>query len=121
MNNKIPLHIYIYIYIYIFLTLSAGAVEYADCTSAEATCWPCVATCKALGQAPGGGAVIDPVTVVNVLQHTTLALTWSDRQSDRPDPINRLVMSSPSTYIFYRDPTFKSALTASSQTLSLTC
>ena len=37
--------------------------------------------------------------VVNVLQHTTLALTWSDGQSGRPEPINRLVMSSPICFI----------------------
>ena len=36
-----------------------------------------------------------------------------------PDPINRLVMSSPSTYIFYPDRTFKSAHAASSQSLSV--
>ena len=38
-----------------------------------------------------------------------------------PDPINRLVMSSPSTYIFYPDRTFKSAFAASSKPLSVRC
>ena len=41
-----------------------------------------MATRKALGRNPGGRAVIDPATVVNGLQHTTLALTWSDGRSD---------------------------------------
>ena len=59
--------------------------------------------------------------MVNGLQHTPLALTWSDGRSDMPGPFNRLNMSSPSTYMFYPDRTFKSALAASSQPLSLWC
>ena len=41
------------------------------------------------------------VTVVNGLQHTTLALTWSDVQSDRPNLISQLVWSCPSTYVYF--------------------
>ena len=58
--------------------------------------------------------------VVNDLQHTTLALTWSDGRSDRPDPISRLFMSSPSTYVLSQR-SFKSALGANSQPLSVSC
>ena len=66
MNTNIHIYIYIYIYthtqeLFVKITLSAGAVEYADCTSAEGylppnevTCWPWVATHKALGQNPSG-------------------------------------------------------------------
>ena len=43
--------------------------------------------------------------VVNDLQHTTLAFTCSGGRLDRPDPLNRLVMSSPSTNMFYFDRT----------------
>ena len=43
--------------------------------------------------------------MVNGLQHTNLALTWSDRQSDRPNPINWLVPTFPSSYIFAFFPT----------------
>ena len=57
---------------------------------------------------------------VNDLQHTTLALTWSDGWLDRLNLINQLVMSSPSTYMFYPNRTFKSALT-SYQPLSFRC
>ena len=53
--------------------------------------------------------------VVNDLQHITLALTQSNGKSDRPNPINRLVMSSLRIYMFYPDLTFKSALAASSR------
>ena len=75
---------------------------------------------KALGRIPGRWAVIDPVTEWSMTLNTSfwplLGLTggriWSD-------PINRLVMSSPSNYIFYPDRTFKSALAASSQPLSV--
>ena len=80
-----------------------------------------VATHKVLGQDPGGWAVIDPVTLVNGLQHTSLVLTWSDGQSDRPDPMNWQVMSSPSTYMFNPNCTFKSALAATSKPLSFKC
>ena len=79
---------------------------------------PWVVTRKALGLITGGWAVIDPPIG---LQHTTLALTWSDRRSDW------LVMSSPSTYIFYPDRTFccffysKTVPAASSQPLSVSC
>ena len=38
--------------------------------------------------------------VVNDLQNTTLLLTWFDRRLDWLDPINRPVISSPSTYMF---------------------
>ena len=74
----------------------------------EVTCWPWVATRKALGRLFSSHLSGD--RAVNGLQHTTLALTWSDSRSDRPDPMNRLVMSSPSTYMFYPDRTFKSTL-----------
>ena len=57
--------------------------------------------------------------VISDLQHATLVLTWSEERSDRPDPINQLVMLSPSTYMFYPDYTFKSALVANSQTYLL--
>ena len=50
--------------------------------SNEATCWPWVPICKVLGWDPGGLTVNDPATVVNGLQHTTLAFTWSEGQSD---------------------------------------
>ena len=39
--------------------------------------------------------------VVNDLQHTTLALTWSDRQLDRPNPINQLVLLCSSTHVYF--------------------
>ena len=55
--------------------------------------------------------------MINDLQHTTLALTWSDWRLDRLDPINRQVMSIPCTYV-YPDRTFKSALGSCSQRLS---
>ena len=84
-----------------------------------ATCCSWVATRKALRQDPGGFEVNE--RVVNGLQHITSALTWSDRRSDRPDPTNRMVMSSPNTNMFYPDCTFKSALAASSRPLSFRC
>ena len=59
--------------------------------------------------------------VVNGLQHTILALTLCDGRSNRPDPINRLVMLSPSTYMSYPACTFKSSLVANSQPLSVRC
>ena len=109
--------------------LSAGAVEYADCTSAEgypptneATCWPWVVTRKALGRIPGGWAVIDPATEWSMACNTPLwPLLGLTGGLIGPDPINRLVMSSPSIYIFYPDRTFKSALAASSQPFSVSC
>ena len=82
----------------LFPDLLAGAIEYADCNSNEATCWPWVAIHKALGRNPGGWAVIDLATEWSML-HATLALTWSDRRSDRLNLINRLVMSSPICFI----------------------
>ena len=39
--------------------------------------------------------------VVNDLQHTTLALTWSDGRSDRPDPINRLIPSCLIKHVYF--------------------
>ena len=33
------------------------------------------------------------------LQHSSWVFTWLDRQSQRPDPINQQVMSSPTNYI----------------------
>ena len=94
--------------IQIIFALFTGTVGYVDCTSAEGvkpptpvvTCWQWAATLKALGRDLGSWAVIDLVTVVNGLQHTTLGLTWSDRQSDRPEPINQLVLLCPSTCMF---------------------
>ena len=44
-----------------------------------------------------------------------VALMELDGRSDTRDPTNRLVVSSPSTYIFYPDPTFQSVLAAKSQ------
>ena len=41
------------------------------------------------------------MTVVNGLQQTTLAFTWSDGQSYRLNPINRLLPSCPGTYIIF--------------------
>ena len=41
------------------------------------------------------------------LQHSTLAFTGLDGQSDEPDPINRLVMSSPSSYMIVPTVFFK--------------
>ena len=61
-------------------TLSAGAVEYADCTSAEgyilstgAMCLPWVETHKTLGRNPGGWAVNDPATETH---HFDPYLVW---------------------------------------------
>ena len=73
---------------------------------------------KALGQNPSGWAVIDLVTEWSMICNTPFS---SDGKSDRPNPINRLVMSSPSTYMFYPNCTFKSALAASFQPLSFRC
>ena len=41
------------------------------------------------------------------LQHSTLALTGLDRHSERPNPTNWLLMSSPSTYIIVSNVLFK--------------
>ena len=38
----------------------------------EATCWPWVAICKALGRIPGGWAVLDPVTEWSMSCNTPL-------------------------------------------------
>ena len=70
---------------------------------------------KALGRIPGGWAVIDPMTVWSMACNTPLwPLLGLTGGRIGPDPINRLVMSSRSTYIFYPDHTFKSAPAASS-------
>ena len=53
-------------------------------------------THDAQGQDPGGWALFD--LAIN-LQHTTLVLTGLDGWLDRPDPINQLVVSSPSTNV----------------------
>ena len=42
--------------------VSAGAVEYADYTSNETTCWPWVATLNASERDPGGWGVRDTAT-----------------------------------------------------------
>ena len=77
---------------------------------------------KALGRIPGGWAVIDLVTEWSMACNTSLwPLLGLTVGRIGPDPINQLVMSSPSIYIFYPDRTFKSALAASSQPLSVSC
>ena len=48
-----------------------------------------MATCEALGRDPGGWVVIDLATEWSMTCNTILVLTWSDKQLDRPDPINR--------------------------------
>ena len=86
----------------------------------EAACWSWVATRKTLGRIPGGWAVIDPATEWSMACNTPLwPLLGLTGGRIGPDPINRLVMSSTSTYIFYPDRTLKSALVASSQPLSV--
>ena len=88
----------------------------------EATCWPWVATRQALGRIPDRWAVIDPAIEWSMTCNTPfwplLGLTGG---RIGPDSINRLVMSSPSIYVFYPDHTFKYALAASSQLLSVSC
>ena len=45
-------------------------------------------------------SVLDPSTdVVKWQQHSSLALTGLDEQSEKPDHINRLVLSNPSVYM----------------------
>ena len=62
------------------------------------------ATHDAWGQNPGSWAVLYLATEwSHDLQYTTLAPTGLDRWSDQPSPINQLVMSSLSTYIFSPD------------------
>ena len=91
-----------------------GTVEYANASLQrgkmspslnEATCWLWVVTHNAWGQDPGSWAFHDPAAK---------AVTWPPTfnfdpywQSERPDPINRLVMSSPSTYIIVQILFFK--------------
>ena len=65
----------------------------------EATCWPWVVTHKALGQIPGGWAVIDPVTEWSMACNTSLwPLLGLTGGRIRPDPINRLVPTCPSMW-----------------------
>ena len=63
-----------------------------------------VVTCNALGQDPGGQAVLDSATKwSNDLQHTTLTLTGLDEWSDRSDLIHEVVVSRPNIYMFSPD------------------
>ena len=60
-----------------------------------------MATRKALGQIPGGWAVIDPVTEWSMTCNTSLwPLLGLTGGRIRPDPINRLVPTCPSTLFF---------------------
>ena len=68
----------------------------------EATCWLWVATCKALGLNPGGWAVIDPATEWSMACNTSLwPLLGVMGGQIGPDPINRLVLTCPSTYVCF--------------------
>ena len=97
--------------------MSATAVEYADCTSAKSKTSP-----MRLPVDRGWQPVMLKYRILMVEQYlawqlsgqVTLTLTGLDEQSDRPDPINRSVGSSSSTYIFYPDSTFKSAFAENS-------
>ena len=85
-------------------------------TTNEATCWPWVATRKALGRIPGGWAVIDPVTEWSLACNTSLwPLLGLTGGRIGPDPINRLVPTCPSTYVgcfffYFPDRIIQSAL-----------
>ena len=57
--------------------------------------------------------------MVNGLQHTTLALTWSNGWLDRPDSINQLVLSCPSTSLFSPECIIQPALAEKWPTLYL--
>ena len=59
-------------------------------------------TCGALRRDPGGWVVLGPATEwSSYLKHSTLAITELDGLSDRPDPINRLVVPIPGAYMFF--------------------
>ena len=59
--------------------------------------------------------------MVNDLQHTILALTWSDEQSDKPDPINRPVMSLIEFFYVFQDGISTECLLEHNSTFRLTC
>ena len=66
--------------------------------TSEATCWPWVATHKALGRNP----VIDPATEWSMACNTPLwPLLGLTGGRIGPDPINRLVPISPCTYVCF--------------------
>ena len=68
----------------------------------EATCWPWVATHKVLGRNPGGWVVIDPTTEWSMACNTSLwPLLGLTGGRIGPDPINRLVPTCLSTYVFF--------------------
>ena len=59
--------------------------------------------------------------MVKLLATHHFGLTRLDGRSDKPNLISQLVVSSPSTYMFYPDRTFPSTLAANSQPLSFRC
>ena len=85
-----------------------GAGKNVDSTSVEendphlnkVTYWLWVVTRNAWGRETGGWAVLDTLTkMVKSLAILNSALTMPYRYFERPDPINRLFMSSPSSHM----------------------
>ena len=78
----------------------------------EATCWLWAVTCKALGWNPGGWTVIDPATEWSMACNTSLwPLLGLTGGQIGPDPINQLVLTCPSTYVWFSpDRIMQSAL-----------
>ena len=65
-----------------------------------AICWPWVVAHNAWGWNPDDWVILGLATGWSCdLYHTILVLTWLVGWSDRPDPINWLVKSSPCSYM----------------------